>query len=50
LRPIGTADYPTPAPRPAYSVLSTAKIERVFGIRPAPLHGSVIATLKRLLG
>lgn len=50
LRPIGTADYPTPAPRPAYSVLSTAKIERVFGIKPAPLRSGVVATLKRLLG
>ena len=31
--PITTADYPTAAKRPAYSVLSNARLERVFGIR-----------------
>jgi len=30
---ITTADYPTPVKRPAYSVLSNAKLKRVFGIR-----------------
>lgn len=48
LRPITTADYPTPAPRPAYSVLSTAKLERQFGIKPAPLRQSLVASLERL--
>ena len=28
-----TQSYPTPAPRPQYSVLSNARLERVFGIR-----------------
>lgn len=29
--PITTADYPTPATRPAYGVLGTARFERTFG-------------------
>ncbi|MET0169195.1 MAG: dTDP-4-dehydrorhamnose reductase [Aliihoeflea sp.] len=29
---IGTAQYPTPAARPGYSVLSTAKLREVFGL------------------
>jgi dTDP-4-dehydrorhamnose reductase len=32
--PISTAEYPAPAPRPAYSVLSNDKLARTFGIRP----------------
>jgi len=31
--PITTADYPTPARRPAYGVLGTGKLERTFGIK-----------------
>ena len=50
VQPIATADFPTAAPRPAYSVLSTAKLERIFGIKPRPLRASLNATLERLLG
>ena len=31
--PIGTADYPLPARRPANSVLDNGRIERVFGVK-----------------
>ena len=30
--PITTAEYPTPARRPAYGVLATGKFDRTFGI------------------
>jgi dTDP-4-dehydrorhamnose reductase len=30
---IPTRDYPTPAPRPAYSVLSNARLADTFGVR-----------------
>ncbi|WP_321290139.1 dTDP-4-dehydrorhamnose reductase [uncultured Sunxiuqinia sp.] len=33
VRPIPTEDYPTPAVRPAYSVLNKSKIKRIFDIQ-----------------
>ena len=32
LKPITTEEYPLPAPRPRYSVLSNAKLQRAFGV------------------
>ncbi|WP_316365137.1 dTDP-4-dehydrorhamnose reductase [Candidatus Thiodiazotropha sp. CDECU1] len=33
LQPIPTAEYPTPAKRPAYSVLDNTKLKRTFGLQ-----------------
>lgn len=43
--PIATADYPTPARRPAYSVLDTTKLQREFGIVPSDWRDGLRATL-----
>lgn len=43
--PITTADYPTPARRPAYSVLDTAKLRSDFGIAPPDWRDGLRAVL-----
>lgn len=50
---IATADYPTPAKRPANSRLSTRKLETTFGIAPRPWQsaiGEVVDHLTREAG
>ena len=50
LVPISTAEYPTPARRPAYSVLSTEKIQRIFEIASRPIGESLDECLDELMG
>ncbi len=46
--PISTAEYPTPAPRPAFSVMACEKIHTGFGIDSPPWQASLENMLKRL--
>ena len=43
---ISTAEYPTPAKRPAYSVLGCDKLERVFGLRLPGWHECLVQVLE----
>lgn len=49
VRPIGTADYPTPARRPANSRLSTDKLAQAHGLRLPHWHGSMRQVVSRLM-
>ena len=46
--PIATADYPTPARRPAYSVLDTTSLQRDFGMLPPDWREGLSQTLREL--
>jgi dTDP-4-dehydrorhamnose reductase len=48
LEAITTADYPTPAARPAYSVLDTSKIRAAFGIALPPWQKGVADCVRQL--
>ncbi|MBX9682195.1 MAG: dTDP-4-dehydrorhamnose reductase [Hyphomicrobium sp.] len=47
---ITTADYPTKARRPAYSVLSTEKLRRVHGVRLPHWEAALSGCLDQLIG
>ena len=49
LTPITTAQYPTPACRPAYSALDCRRIENAFGLIRPPWQASVDKTVFQLL-
>lgn len=49
VEPIATADYPTPARRPANSRLSTAKIARDYGIAPRSWRTAVGEIVDQLM-
>ncbi len=44
--PITTAQFPTPAKRPAYSIMSNEKLIKTFGIRPLPWKARLQECLK----
>jgi dTDP-4-dehydrorhamnose reductase len=48
--PIATADYPTPAARPAYSVLDCSALQRDFGIALPDWQEGLSRTLDELAG
>ena len=48
MRPISTAEYPTPARRPAWSALDTTSFEGAFGITPRPWRDALAETMRRL--
>jgi dTDP-4-dehydrorhamnose reductase len=46
VEPIDTADFPTPAQRPSFSVLNKAKIKATFGVKIAHWRDSLAICLK----
>lgn len=48
--PIATAEFPTPAKRPAYSVLDTTRLREDFGVVPPEWREGLRATLRELAG
>ena len=50
VKPIATADYPTPARRPANSRLDNTKLRETFALALPAWRPSVASTVARLLG
>lgn len=48
IHPIPSSKFPTPARRPAFSLLDTGKIESTFGVRAKPLSESLYHCLNQL--
>lgn len=49
VNPIPTASFPTPAKRPAYSVLNKSKIKEAYHIQPPHWRDSLVECLKILV-
>jgi dTDP-4-dehydrorhamnose reductase len=49
IEPIATADYPTPARRPAYSLLSTDRIRTLYGVTPRPWQDAISDIIDELI-
>lgn len=49
IRPIGTAEYPVPAPRPANSRLDSCKLQTTFGLYLPPWRNGLDHVLQQIL-
>ncbi len=49
VEPITTADYPTPARRPACSLLSTESIQKLYGVTPRPWQAAIADIIAELI-
>lgn len=48
VNPIGTADYPTPAQRPAYSLLDCSETRKILGLEPQHWRAALSHVLLRI--